>query len=96
MTYRLSRRARQDLLDIWSYIAEDSEAAADRFVDLVIQHLRLLATNPYIGRRRDELRPGYRSFSVGQYLIFFRIAANSIEIMHILHGRRDIGNSLDS
>ena len=33
MTYRLSRRARRDILAIWVYIAENNEPAADRFVD---------------------------------------------------------------
>jgi toxin ParE1/3/4 len=93
MTYRLSEHARQDLLHIWNHIAEDNEPAADRFLDLLIQHLDLLAKNPYVGRRRDELRHGYRSFPVGQYLILFRVMDRRIEIMHIVHGKRDIQNS---
>jgi len=35
MKYRLTRRARRDILDIWQYIAQDNEAAADRFIDLL-------------------------------------------------------------
>lgn len=46
MTYRLSGRARRDLLQIWNYIAEDNEPAADRFLDLLIRHFRLLGQNP--------------------------------------------------
>ena len=90
MTYRLSRRARRDLLHIWNYIAEDNESAADRFIDLMIQHFQLLGRNPHIGRHRDELRAGYRSFPVGQYLIFYRVLEPGIQIMHVMHGRRDI------
>jgi plasmid stabilization system protein ParE len=41
-TYRLSQRARRDLVEIWSYIAGDSEAAADRFVDLLMGSFRRL------------------------------------------------------
>lgn len=29
LTYRLARRARRDVLEIWRYIAEDDEQAAD-------------------------------------------------------------------
>ena len=90
MTYRLSRRARRDLLQIWNYIAVDSEPSADRFVDLLTQHLQLLGQNPYIGRRRDELRAGYRSFPVGQYLIFYRVMSPGVQIMHVMHSKRDI------
>jgi plasmid stabilization system protein ParE len=61
MGYRLTARARRDVLRICTYVAEESEAAADRFVDLLVQHFRLLGDNPHIGRRRDELRTGYRS-----------------------------------
>ena len=90
MTYRLSRRARRDLLQIWTYIAQDSELAADRFIDLLIQHFHLLGKNPHVGRRRDELRAGYRSFPVGQYLVFYRVMDSSIQIMHVMHAKRDM------
>ena len=89
MTYRLTRRARADVLNIWRYIAQDNEPAADRFIDLLIHHFRLLGDNPYAGRRREEMRPGYRSFPVGEYLILYRIAALGIQIMHVAHGRRN-------
>jgi toxin ParE1/3/4 len=62
MTYRLTRRARRDVLDIWRYIAQDNEPAADRFVDLLVRHFQSIGNNPHIGRRRDELRSGYRAF----------------------------------
>ena len=90
MTYRLSGRARRDLVQIWRYIANDNEPAADRFIDLITQRFELLGENPYAGRSRDELRPGYRSFPVGQYLVFYRLSESRVEIMHILHGKRDI------
>jgi toxin ParE1/3/4 len=90
MTYRLSGRARRDLVQIWRYIANDNEPAADRFIDLITQRLELLGENPYAGRSRDELRPGYRSFPVGQYVVFYRLSESRVEIMHILHGKRDI------
>ena len=90
MTYRLSGRARRDLLQIWNYIAEDNEPAADRFIDLLINHFEMLGRNPYAGRRRDELRAGYRSFPVGHYVILYRAINPSIQIMHVIHGKRDI------
>ncbi|MBZ5618277.1 MAG: type II toxin-antitoxin system RelE/ParE family toxin [Acidobacteriia bacterium] len=90
MTYRLTRRARRDVLDIWWRIAEDNEPAADRFIDLLTRHFRLLGDNPHVGRRREELRPGYRSFPVGEYLILYRIREPGVQILHVVHGRRDM------
>jgi len=46
MTYRVTRQARRDLLRIWNYIADDNEDAADRFLELLTQHFRLLGQNP--------------------------------------------------
>jgi len=90
MTYRISGRARRDLLEIWRYIADDNETAADRFIDLLVQRFQLLGKNHYAGRSRDELRSGYRSFPVGQYVVFYRVAEPGVEIMHVLHGKRDL------
>ncbi len=64
-SYRLSERVLRDLEDIWSFIAEKNEAAADSFIDRIIQTFELLGNNPYAGRSREDLRPGYRSFPVG-------------------------------
>lgn len=90
MAYRLTARARRDLLQIWAYIADDSETAADRFIDFLTQQFQLLGDSPHIGRRRDDLRLGYRSFPVGDYLILYQIADPGVRIMHIIHGRRDL------
>jgi plasmid stabilization system protein ParE len=45
-TYRLTRQARRDLLEIWQRIAEDDEPAAERFIDLLIHHFQILGENP--------------------------------------------------
>lgn len=45
---------------------------------------------PYAGRQRDELRSGYRSFPIGEYLVLYRITSPGVHIMHVVHGRRDI------
>ena len=43
---RISPRASEDLLDIWSYIADDSEANADGFIDKIYETMELLARQP--------------------------------------------------
>ncbi|MFZ0929867.1 MAG: type II toxin-antitoxin system RelE/ParE family toxin [Syntrophobacteraceae bacterium] len=83
-------RAKSDLVEIWDYIADDSEARADAFVDMIDQKLLALASNPGMGRSRNELAERLRSFAVGRYVIFYRPIPEGVEIVRVLHGSRDI------
>ena len=60
-----------DLIDIWNYIADDNEAAADRMLDRIEGVLQMLSEQPKAGRERLELAPELRSFPVGNYLLFY-------------------------
>lgn len=60
--------AETDILEIWDYIADDSLAAADHWVNHLDEQFRVLATQPMMGRARDELAPGVRSFPLGPYV----------------------------
>lgn len=57
--------AKADLVEIWEFIADDSDAHADAFIDLIDQKFQVLVQQPGIGRRRHELADGLRSFPVG-------------------------------
>jgi toxin ParE1/3/4 len=71
---RVTRRpeAESDVIEIWTYIAEDSVAEADRWVDRLDERLRLWATQPAIGRPREELAPSLRSMPFGRYVALCR------------------------
>jgi toxin ParE1/3/4 len=86
-------RAKSDLVELWDYIADDSEARADAFLDRIDQKFRALAERPGMGCAREELAAGLRSFPVGRYVIFYRPAANGVEIVRVLHSARDIGTA---
>ena len=47
-----------------------------------------------MGRSRDDLRPGLRSFAIGQYVIVYTIEDEVMLILHVFHGRQDIEGSL--
>jgi len=83
-------RAVSDLAEIWDYIADDSEGRADAFIDVVDRKIRALARRSQIGRTREELAEGLRSFPVGRYIIFYRTMPKGIEIVRVLHGARDL------
>lgn len=92
MTGRLNRTAlaENDLIEIWTYIAKDNIAAADRVLDRLDDRSRLLADNPGLGVRRDDLDLEIRSFGVGSYLVLYRETEDGIEVVRYIHGRRDI------
>lgn len=89
--FRLSPNARNDLDEIWVYVArERTTEAADRLVDSLTQRFSLLADMPNIGRKRDDLEPGARSLPVGSYVIYYRRSGRAIEISRVVHGARDV------
>jgi toxin ParE1/3/4 len=93
MAYRIAPEAEAELDDIWYYIAKESASIeiADRVIDSVTSRFFLLARFPQMGRRRDEdLRPGLRSFVVGEYVIIYRLEVEEVLILHVLRGSRDL------
>ena len=92
MAHRLSPEAEFDLDSIWLYVAGESGSIenADRIIDTLTDRFWLLAQHPHIGRHRDDLRSGLRSFPVGDYAILYRIDDEDVLILHVLHGARDI------
>jgi len=93
MAHRLAPEAEAELNNIWYYIANESGSIeiADRLIDSLTDRLFLLASHPYVGRRRDDdLRPGLRSFPAGDYVIIYRIEGDDALILHIVRGSRDI------
>lgn len=53
---RVTRRplAAADILDIWDHIAEDSLDQVDRWVDQWDEQFKLIATQPWRVRARDD------------------------------------------
>ena len=88
-----SPRADADLFNIATSIAQDKPDAALHWLKSIRETCNLLATQTQMG----EVRLGYgvpncRSFSVGNYVIFFRPAEEGIEVARIVHGSRDLRN----
>ena len=48
------------------------------------------ATQPLMGRARDELLPGLRSMPFGRYVIFYEPLSDGIDVVRVLHSARDI------
>lgn len=89
---RVIRRplAAADILDIWDHIAEDSLDQADRWVDKLDEKFGILATQPLMGRVREELALDLRSFPFGRYVIFYVPVHDGIDVVRVLHSARDV------
>ena len=85
-------QAELDLVEIWLYVAEDSEQAASELLRRIDRVAAELAEMPGRGTPREELIPAIdlRSVPVGNYLIFYRPIEPGIEILRVLHGARDL------
>lgn len=87
-----SESARADLRDIWSYIAADSENAADAVLDQIKEEILRIAAAPRIGHRRRDLTGDmdYLFWRCGHYLLIYTDDPDAVAILAILHASRDI------
>lgn len=89
---RFAERAEADLREIWYGVASNrNERAADRVTARILDKCRAHAGFPETGRSREDIGPGLRSFPVAPYVVFFRPLGDTIGIVRVLHGRRDVG-----
>ena len=85
-----TEEAEADLEHIGDYIALDNPRRAVSFVNELIDRCESLADMP----RAYPLVPRYEGKGVrrrphGAYLIFYRVGADQIDILHVLNGAQD-------
>jgi toxin ParE1/3/4 len=85
-----SAKAQEDLVQIWIYIAMDSERAFDRVLDAIEGKFDALGDFPEIGGARDDIRPGLRMLVSSEYVILYRVSADGVDIVRVVHGQRDL------
>jgi plasmid stabilization system protein ParE len=91
--YILAPAAQEDLVAIRDYHLEEAghRIARQMLVEFV-EAFRTIARNPGIGHRREDLaesRP-VLFWPMRDYLIVYRSGTNPVEIVMIVHGRRDV------
>ena len=81
-----------DLHDICSYIARHDPQAAQRMGRGILDHVRILASFPFIGPTYPRgSRGSLREIVFRSYRIFYDVAESprSVEILHVWHGARE-------
>jgi toxin ParE1/3/4 len=87
---RYSSDANYDLEEIAVYLSNLNPVAASRFLDALEETCELLAGHPKLGRLRPELADGLRSFPIGNYLVFYTVASDGIDVVRIIYGGRNL------
>ncbi len=88
--------ARDDILELYDYIAGQAGAARARaYTDRIVSYCLGFTTIPERGRRRDDLRPGLRVIGFGRRVtIAFHVTSDRITIDRVLYGGRDLTRAL--
>jgi plasmid stabilization system protein ParE len=91
--YVLTPLAKMDIFEVWSYIAEDSENAANLVEQAIYDACRFLAGSPFRGHLRADLTSRTLRFwtlrRYPNYSIVYRPEAIPIQVVAILHGKRN-------
>ena len=82
--------AMQDLADILNYIARDKPKAAVSWIEKIEAKCLLIASRPELGELQPHLGSDIRSNVVGRYVIFHRRRQDTIEVLRVIAGDRDI------
>jgi toxin ParE1/3/4 len=92
----LASPAAADLLDIVRYTHQrwgGAQAQSYREeLELALEHLSL---TPDVGRKRDAIAPGLRSFPVVQHVAFYIQRKDKILVLRILHPRMDVEDAFE-
>ena len=96
--YVFAPQAAQDLADIWRYLEnQSSTAVAGRVESVIRQRIIFLSGHSNIGYwRKDLTGDAVKFFAVYSYLIVYRPDTKPLQVVSILHGRRDVETVLRS
>ncbi|NGM23525.1 type II toxin-antitoxin system RelE/ParE family toxin [Roseomonas stagni] len=94
MRLRFLPEAIADLVAVRDHVATYRPDSAGPLVDRLIDRVRLLAEHPEAGERLPRLGPGIRRLTAAPYLILYRIEAEEVRIVRILHGARRVTRRL--
>ena len=82
--------AEKDLINIWLYSYENwGEPQADKYHDQLDAAFTLIAENPAIGAACDDVREGYRKYTVNRHLIMYRTSKTTLYIIRVLGEEMD-------
>lgn len=92
-TYKVVFRplAETDLIELYEYIARDAGfAVAASYIERIEAACMSLANFPERGTKRDDIRPGLRTFGFERRAtIAFQVLKTEVTIVRVFYGGRD-------
>ena len=90
MKIRYALRARNDIANIHQYIAERNPRAATAVVRKIRDTGRMLGRHPGLGRPTQLHEVRVIGTSRYPYLVYYRVSATDVTIIHVRDGRRSV------
>jgi len=90
--------ARDDVAEIYHYIAMDNPDAALRVTDEIMDRIDTLEEFPERCPMVPDsvlARQGYRMLIIENYLAFFKVFKDQVLVYRVLHGKRDYPQLLE-
>jgi len=82
--------AKSDLKAIYQYgLQRWGQNQSDNYLTLIKDQLWSLTEHPLLGIERTELLPNARSLIIQSHTLFYRVSAQQLEIIRVLHNRQD-------
>jgi len=86
-----TRKAEQDIEEIWGFIAEDSPDEATKFVRHLEKQIGTLERFPErcpLISENELLRTRYRQLIYGHYRMIFKISRGTVYLIRVIHAAR--------
>jgi toxin ParE1/3/4 len=88
--WKLSRRARKDLAEVWQYSNRQwGPEQADRYIAGLQEACGKLAANPSLGRPIPEVPKEIRQYRYGSHVIVHQMDGEQVYVARILHEGMD-------
>jgi len=92
--YALTPLAKADIFDIWSYLAENSEDAANRVEQAIYDACAFVAEAPVRGHSRPDITSRSLRFwtltRYPSYTVVYRPGTAPVQVVAVLHGKRNL------
>jgi toxin ParE1/3/4 len=93
----ITRAAENDIDQAWSFIAQDSPEAADKFISRLEEQIETLEIFPNrcaLIPENEVLGTRYRHMVYGDYRTVFRVVRRTVYVLRVIHGARLLDASM--
>ena len=94
--YLINILASRDLTEIADYFTTTNLEAGERFFREFNHKCQQLVAFPNSGKSYAQIRADLRGLSLENYIIFYRILDDGIEILRVVSGRRNLPSLFES